>query len=185
MKKLIAAPSAAEITLSTRRCGGTAERAVSSHLGYLLPGLGAGSAIAALGLGLVMIYRVSGVINSAQGVASVGLFLYLWAVAEMRPGGGADPRDRRRHRPQRARPHGDFGSVLCGGDRFGDSSGAVGGRRPHLVRLGHHRRSRQRARAPFSSGFAPTCSRLATGRWRCAWPARSPSWPASSPGWTR
>ena len=67
----------------------------------------------------------------------------------------------------------------------GDSSGAVGGRRPHLVRLGHHRRSRQRARAPFSSGFAPTCSRLATGRWRCAWPARSPSWPASSPGWTR
>jgi branched-chain amino acid transport system permease protein len=48
---------------------------VSSHLGYLLLGLGAGSAIAALGLGLVMVYRASGVINLAQG--ALGMFVAL------------------------------------------------------------------------------------------------------------
>ncbi|MCB1028459.1 MAG: ABC transporter permease [Microthrixaceae bacterium] len=48
---------------------------MSSHLGYLLLGLGAGSAIAALGLGLVMVYRASGVINLAQG--ALGMFIAL------------------------------------------------------------------------------------------------------------
>ena len=48
---------------------------MSSHLGYLLLGLGAGSAIAALGLGLVMVYRASGVINLAQG--ALGMFVAL------------------------------------------------------------------------------------------------------------
>jgi branched-chain amino acid transport system permease protein len=48
---------------------------VSSHLGYLLLGLGAGSAIAALGLGLVMVYRASGVLNLAQG--ALGMFIAL------------------------------------------------------------------------------------------------------------
>lgn len=51
------------------------EPTVSSHLGYLLLGLGAGSAIAALGLGLVMVYRASGVINLAQG--ALGMFIAL------------------------------------------------------------------------------------------------------------
>lgn len=48
---------------------------MSSHIGYMLLGLGAGSAIAALGLGLVMIYRASGVINLAQG--ALGMFIAL------------------------------------------------------------------------------------------------------------
>lgn len=48
---------------------------MSSHLGYLLLGLGAGSAIAALGLGLVMVYRASGVLNLAQG--ALGMFIAL------------------------------------------------------------------------------------------------------------
>ncbi len=48
---------------------------MSSHVGYVLLGLGAGSAIAALGLGLVMIYRASGVVNLAQG--ALGMFIAL------------------------------------------------------------------------------------------------------------
>jgi branched-chain amino acid transport system permease protein len=46
---------------------------VSSHVTFLLLGLGAGAAIAALGLGVVVTHRTSGIINFAH--AAVGMFV--------------------------------------------------------------------------------------------------------------
>ena len=46
---------------------------MSSHVTFLLLGLGAGAAIAALALGVVVTHRTSGIINFAH--AAVGMFV--------------------------------------------------------------------------------------------------------------
>lgn len=57
---------------------------MSSHLTFLLLGLGAGAVIAALGLGVVVTYRTSGIINFSH--AAIGMFI-AFAYYELRASG--------------------------------------------------------------------------------------------------